>query len=188
MIKALNEFIQDAKKHLPKASNQLAAIVDNLDRMVLIPKDNGRSNHEEIFLDRSGQLKALGCHLIYTVPDSMVYSNRATDLRDIYGELQTLPMIMVQTQDGAIHLPGINKIKELIAKRVEQVVANLSLETELYDSPETLEALCRMSGGHVRNLLLLIQSAIDETDKLPISRRSTNRDYRCAGCLSQNGD
>ncbi|MBC1329681.1 ATP-binding protein, partial [Trichormus variabilis 9RC] len=84
LIQVLNEFLVDAKQHLPNGYNKLAVIVDNLDRMVLV-KDGERTNYEEVFLDRSEQLQALDCHLIYTVPISMVYSTRATDLRDIYG-------------------------------------------------------------------------------------------------------
>ena len=35
--------------------------------------DYGRNSHDEIFLDRSDQLQGLDCHLIYTIPISMVY-------------------------------------------------------------------------------------------------------------------
>ena len=172
LIKALNQFIDNAKKQLPDKKKKLAIIVDNLDRIAPIKRENGRNNHDEIFLDRSEQLKGLNCYVVYTVPVSMVYSNRANDIKDIYGIPQTLPMIMVRTQEGDIYEPGINKMKEIITERVRKYTPNLSLETEIFDSLETLEGLCLMSGGHVRNLMLLTQSAIDETEDLPISRRA----------------
>jgi hypothetical protein len=100
LITALNEFIQDAKKNLPSGYSQLVLIADNLDRIVPIPQEDGRSNHDQIFLDRSEQLQALDCHLLYTVPISLLYSNRATDLANTYGNTQVLPMIMVQTPDN----------------------------------------------------------------------------------------
>ncbi len=168
LIQVLNEFLVDAKKNLPTGKTQLAVIVDNLDRMVLV-KDGERTNYEEVFLDRSEQLQALDCHLIYTVPISMVYSTRATDLRDIYGDPQILPMIMVNTLKGDIYQPGLKKVKEVINKRVRQIAPELSLEKEIFDNPQTLDRLCLMSGGHVRNLLLLTQDAIGRTEELPVS-------------------
>ncbi|WP_339379758.1 MULTISPECIES: hypothetical protein [Okeania] len=84
-------------------------------------------------------------------------------------------MIMVQKPDGSKYEPGFNKIKELIIKREERFAPNLSLEIDLFDSEETLNQLCIMSGGHVRNLLLLIQSAFDYTDDLPIPRNAIRR-------------
>ncbi|MEP0835419.1 ATP-binding protein [Microcoleus sp. AS-A8] len=172
LIDVLNEFLNEAKQHLPNGCNQLAVIVDNLDRIVPVFQETGRTNHEEIFLDRSEQLKALDCHLIYTVPISMVYSNRATDIRDIYSDTQVLPMIMVRTPDGTVYQPGLEKIKEIIGRRVRQFAPKLSLDTEIFDSRDTLEQLCLMSGGHVRNLLLLTQDAIARTDELPISAKA----------------
>ena len=70
---------------------------------------------------------------------------------------------------------GLAKIKELIEKRVKQVYANQSLETGLFDSRETLERLCLMSGGHVRNLLLMMQEAITRTEDLPITAKAAQR-------------
>ncbi|MEH2281492.1 MAG: ATP-binding protein [Nostoc sp.] len=175
LIEVLNEFLADAKKNLPTGKIQLAVIVDNLDRMVLVKDGDGRTNYEEVFLDRSEQLQALDCHLIYTVPISMVYSTRATDLRDIYGDPQILPMIMVNTLKGDIYQPGLKKVKEVINKRVRQIAPELSLEKEIFDSPQTLDRLCLMSGGHVRNLLLLTQDAIGRTEKLPVSEKAVRR-------------
>ncbi|WGV27856.1 ATP-binding protein [Halotia branconii] len=175
LIAALNQFIEDAKKRLPDGYSQLVVIADNLDRIVPITQEDGRSNHEHIFLDRSEQLKALDCHLIYTVPISLVYSNRATDLRDIYGsDAQVLPMIMVQTPDNQSYQRGIDKVKEVLQKRISRVDSNLSI-TDMFEQPETLQQLCLMSGGHVRNLLLLMKEAIKYTDTLPISKKVLQR-------------
>ena len=67
---------------------------------------------------------------------------------------------------------GIEKLKDIIAARVYAIDAAKpwKLESETFDQPETLQRLCRVSGGHVRNLILLVQLAIDynETEQLPI--------------------
>lgn len=44
--------------------------------MVLV-KDGDSTNYEEVFVDRSGQLKGLDCHLIYTAPISLRILNEA---------------------------------------------------------------------------------------------------------------
>ena len=175
LIDVLNQFIAEAKNQLSPEQNRLALIVDNLDRIVPAIQEGDRTNHEEIFLDRSEQLRALDCHVVYTVPISMVYSKRASDLREIYGNPQILPTIMVQTPAGDIYQPGFDKIKEVIARRVAGVSPTSSLETDIFDRPDTLEKLCLTSGGHVRNLLLLLQVAIDYIEDLPISGEAVER-------------
>ncbi|HBB34032.1 MAG TPA: pilus assembly protein PilB [Cyanobacteria bacterium UBA8803] len=174
LLKALNAFIADAKHNLPDGKTQLVVIADNLDRIVPIFRDNGRSNHEEIFLDRHEQLKALDCHIVYTVPISMIYSRWATDLKDNYGISQVLPSVMVQYRDGSPYEAGIAKLKETIKRRVEPYT-DLDLETQIFESPEVLEQLCRMSGGYMRDLIQLAQEAINRTDQLPISARAVQR-------------
>jgi hypothetical protein len=62
-------------------------------------------------------------------------------------------MVMVRTPTGEVYQPGLEKIKEMICRRVKHVALELSFDTQVFDSPETLEQLCLMSGGHVRNLL-----------------------------------
>jgi hypothetical protein len=42
--------------------------------------------------------------------------------------------------------------------------------TEIFDSPETLDRLCSVSGGHVRDLLRLLNSWIKKGRQLPLSR------------------
>ena len=173
LLKALNDFISDAKRRLPADFDQLAIIADNLDRIVPVPQEDGRSNHEHIFLDRSEQLKALACHVIYTVPISMVYSPRAVDLRGNYGDSdRVLPMIMVRRRNDQVYPPGLEKLKEAIRKRLDRVKSSIPLKTELFDSDATLTQICLMSGGHIRELLLLIRSAIKRADRLPIPRQA----------------
>ena len=179
LLEALNQFIRDATKKLPTQYSQLAIIADNLDRIVPFSKDGGqRSNLDEIFLDRSEQLKALDCHVVYTVPISMVHSNRAADLSNNYNNApQVLPMIMLRNPSGEVNQAGLAKMKEVIEKRVKQAAPDLSLEleTEWFDTSKTLEKLCLMSGGHVRILLSMLQEAINRTQELPITAKAAQR-------------
>jgi hypothetical protein len=75
-------------------------------------------------------------------------------------------------------------MKAVIEKRLEKADAHIS---EVFDNVETAEYLCRMSGGHLRNLLILIRSAFVKTGLLPLSRdiveqtiRGSSNDYERA--------
>jgi hypothetical protein len=177
LIEALNEFITQAMARTPqKSTNKLVLIVDSLDRIPPILRENEPSNHEQIFVDRSEQLKMLNCHVIYTVPISLVYSGRVTDLRDIYdAEIQALPMIMVRDQSGQVCASGLAVMSELVRQRIfhtKGVAPSQQLVGHIFDSQETLDQLCLMSGGHMRNLMQMAQEAVKQTTALPIGKRA----------------
>lgn len=177
LIEALNAFINEAMAKTPQQStNKLILIVDSLDRIPPILREKEPSNHEQIFVDRSEQLKMLGCHVIYTVPISLVYSGRGTDLRDIYdAEVEVLPMVMVRDQAGHVCEPGLKAMHDLVRQRVfhaEGVDPAKRLVGDIFDSQETLDQLCLMSGGHMRNLMQMAQEAIKQTVKLPIDKKA----------------
>ncbi|MFG6094097.1 ATP-binding protein [Leptothoe sp. ISB3NOV94-8A] len=167
LIEALNEFIAEAQRNLQ--AKELVIIADNLDRIGLIPRDNGKTNHDEIFIDHSSQMCRLACNVIYTVPISLVYSNRASQLRDNYGNCHVLPMVMVRLQDGTIHPPGLTTMKQLIQQRVEKFT-DMALVPDVFESDALLDSLCLISGGHMRELMQLVQTALNWTDQLPIRR------------------
>lgn len=175
LTEALNQFIKEAKGKLPDQKSKLVVIADNLDRIARVKREDGDTNHEEIFIDRCNQLKALDCHIIYTIPISLLYSSAATDLQDNYSDPQVLPMIMVRTPEEEVHQLGLDKLKEMIAKRVHEFAPTKDLETEIFDSLETLNRLCLMSGGHVRQLMRFVRTALQEIDNLPISAKSVQR-------------
>ena len=185
LVEALNDFIREAQKTLPGDSRGIVMIADNLDRIVETQEAGKPSNYDEIYLNRSEILRGLACHVIYTVPIAMVYSGRATQLENNYDKPDVLPMIMVRNPDGSNNQAGLERMKELICRRLELIEPNLvkTLEGKVYgldfppvfDSSETLTNLCLMSGGHVRNLMQLIQKAIDWTDELPITTKAAKR-------------
>ena len=166
LVDALNEFIGEAKSVLPKDCKGVVLVADNLDRIVEIKESATKpSNYDEIYLSRSEILRGLACHVIYTIPISMVYSDRSTQLEDNYDKPDVLPMVMVKNPDGTENQKGLEKLRELIMRRMVLTDPNLMQTLEgkveglktppVFDSPETLKLLCLMSGGHVRNLALL---------------------------------
>ena len=173
LIEALNAFIADGKKRLPEKT-KLLVIADNLDRIVPIFRDNGRSNYEEIFLDRNEQLKALDCHIVYTVPIPFIYSRWSTELKDNYGIPQVLPSIMVRQKNNDPDDKGLNILRNMIELRIPEHLRTV-LVPEVFESEQVLQELCLMSGGYVRDLAQLMQEAINQTDTLPIGARAVQR-------------
>ncbi len=182
LVTALNQFIESARVKLPGDKSKLVVIADGLEKITLNMRDGGRTNHDEIFIDRAEQLKSLNCHVIYTVPISLVLSNRASDLMEIYNcSPQVLPMLMVKTRDDQPHPPGIERLRQIIHCRLQSVpeAKGFKLETQVFENSDTLDKLCAVSGGHVRNLILLMQSAINyNQDNLPITAASFQQAVR----------
>ncbi len=172
LIECLNDFITEAAQNRKTQCNGIVLIADNLDRIVpLYHKESNRSNHEEIFIDRNLQLRKLKCHTIYTVPISLVYSDKGTVLEEAFGSVQALPMIALSTPEGEPYPPGMEKLKELIKQRIKQVDSNLTFQ-DVFTNEALLEKLCNMSGGHVRYLMFLMKTALQKTPKLPIQEKA----------------
>ncbi|NEN92948.1 MAG: hypothetical protein F6K48_30270 [Okeania sp. SIO3H1] len=51
----------------------------------------------------------------------------------------------------------------------------IDIDTQIFDNSETRIKLCQMTGGHFRDLMLLMQSAMRQVDDFPINRKAVNR-------------
>lgn len=170
LLAALNSFIAQARAQMPPPCKGIVIIADNLDR-IAENKPDGRSNFDEIYLNRSEPMRGLDCHVIYTVPIQMIYSPRVTRLEDNYGKPDILPMVMVKSLAGEVNTVGLEKLREVIGRRLHSIDAQLPnfLVGYVFDSEATLNRLCMMSGGHMRVLMQLLQRSIDWIDELPIT-------------------
>jgi AAA ATPase domain len=171
LIDILNSFIIEALGE--READSLVLIVDSLDRIV--EKYEGpQSNYEQIFVHHSDQLCRLNCHVIYTVPISLAYSQHLTSIEERYKPVEMLPMVTVKDQDGQACQSGMNSLKQLIVRRFQVVDKSLTLESA-FESIDGVERLCEMSGGHVRNLMNLMKAALQYTKELPIDNRAVKR-------------
>jgi hypothetical protein len=141
-------------------SQGLVVIVDNLDRVHESLKPSDRTQPEYLFVDRAEQLKKLNGHVIYTIPLSLIFSNDLGRLTSRFGiDPMVLPMVPVQLQDGRDCEEGMALLRQMVLARAfpdESPEQRISLITAVFEQPETLDRLCRVSGGHVRNLLMLL--------------------------------
>jgi len=172
ILQSINEEILGrATEQLKQRGNKgLVLIVDNLDRVDARPMPSGRSQQEYLFIDRGESLRKLNCHVVYTIPLALIFSNGYEALKNRLGggiAPKVLPMVLVQDRDGNDSEQGMNLMRQMVLARAFPDVEweqRKALIPELFDSTETLDRLCRVSGGHVRNLLGLLYSCLQRED------------------------
>lgn len=171
-MQAINEeFLHPATRILKERGQKgLVVIVDNLDRVDPRTLPIGRSQHEYLFIDRGEQLRRLGCHVVYTVPLTLVFSNESEALKNRLGggvDPKVLPMVPVRQRNGQECFEGMALLRQMILVRAFLDLSpqqGLDSINELFDYPETLDRLCYISGGHLRNLLGLLYRCLQEED------------------------
>ncbi|MGL5058917.1 MAG: P-loop NTPase fold protein [Microcoleus sp.] len=177
ILDALNkELLEPANRELKQQGKRgLVVIIDNLDRIHLCLKPTGRQQPEYLFVDRGEQLARLNCHVVYTIPLVLIFSNDLGQLTNRFGvDPKVLPMVPVQFRDGSECAEGVELLRQMVLARAFpdlEPIERYALIPRLFDSPETLDRLCRATGGHVRNLLQLLYSCIQRQDP-PISRET----------------
>lgn len=176
IIDAINdELIEPAIAKLKQnGKTGLAVIVDNLDRIENTVKPWGRPQPEYLFVDRGEQLRQLRCHFVYTMPLSLMFSNDLGRLSNRFGsDPKVLPMVPLTRRDNSECTEGMALMRQMVLARAfphldpEQRCDRLG---EIFDSSDTLDRLCRISGGHPRELLRMLNDWIKKDRDLPLSR------------------
>jgi len=186
ILKYINEeILKVATEQLKQQGKKgLVVIVDNLDRIEnKLGSSSSKLLPEYLFVDRGEQLSQLNCHVVYTIPLSLVFSNEREALKNRLGRGESpmmLPMVPVQLRNGEQCVEGMALLRQMVLARAfpdAQPEERLGYVTEVFDSLETLDRLCQISGGHVRNLLGMLFGCLREEDP-PISRSVLERVIR----------
>jgi hypothetical protein len=152
----------------------LVVIVDNLDLIDNHPKPWGRPQQNYLFVDQGEYLTRLKCHVVYTMPLALKFSNDYGTLTQRFSqEPKTLPMVPTQLRDGRECEEGMRLMRQMVLARAFPDLNpehRLGLISEVFNRPDTLDRLCRISGGHVRNLLRLLYDWIKKQRQLPLTR------------------
>ena len=90
---------------------------------------------------------------------------------------KVLPMVAAKQRDESDFTLGIKLLQKMIMVRAfpdsqinwDDWEDNQDLITQVFDSVDTLERLCKVSGGHLRSLLSLLYTCL-QNDDLPITR------------------
>lgn len=177
IIESINrELLEPAIEKLQQQGKRgLVVIIDNLDRIDFSPTPWGRPQPEYLFVDRATQLRSLHCHVVYTIPLALL---RFSDDYKVIAERfvadpLVLPMVPVRRRDGQEHEAGMARLRQMVLARAFPDLSEterLDKITEVFDSPETLDRLCQVSGGHVRNLLRFLNKWIKTERRLPLGQ------------------
>ncbi len=128
----------------------LVVIVDGLEKMFYEPERDsggnftGESTHSLLFIKQAEQLMIPKCHLIYTVPISLLFDTNLANAFDIDTEIM-IPMVNVKK------LAGRQQLTELLNKRIDI--------KQFFADSLSVEKIVQMSGGAVRDLMRLVRLA-----------------------------
>ena len=149
LLEAVNDMLETASVALRKGQKAgLVLIVDGLDKLVLRQLPNGSNTHDRLFLDRCEQMGSLKAHVVYTVPISLIYSPRCSQIEQTFGNFnKTLAMIRIRGDDKSEvnpHTLGMQKLWEMVNERCKYSKQKMST---CFDEEETCHYLCKMSGA-----------------------------------------
>ncbi|AFY37568.1 hypothetical protein Lepto7376_1211 [[Leptolyngbya] sp. PCC 7376] len=159
LLRDINEELVEPLVNLVREQDKkgLVVIVDNLDR---VERGDNRNQHEDLFIGQAEVLQSFPCHMVYTMPLALRFGDRFGLIETRYNpQPKTLPMVRIKTKTGEDNPAGLAKMREMVLVRAfpdlkpEEWDAHI---TEVFEDPESLNHLCRVSGGHVRNLLQLL--------------------------------
>ncbi|MCA6605259.1 MAG: ATP-binding protein [Pseudanabaena sp. M007S1SP1A06QC] len=165
------ELLEPANKALQERGQKgIVAIVDSLDRL---ENTKERNQAEYIFDTRGEKLRQFHCHIVYTMPLVLTFSNLIAGISFRFGGApKVLPMVRVKNRDNQLHTEGIHLLRDMVLARA---LPDLPSEEraqyldQVFENQETCDRLCTVSGGHVRNLLVLLYGCLQKQDP-PIDR------------------
>jgi energy-coupling factor transporter ATP-binding protein EcfA2 len=144
----INLLLRDGyKKIKDKYPKGFLVIFDNLDR---VPPTVG----DHLFFDYAAQLQELDCTLIYTVPISVLCSEK--NIANTFGDPHIMPMVniynLVRSECDLDYIQaGLDAIAGVVEGRVDV--------DAVFESRDHLLELAKASGGHVRQLMQMMRSA-----------------------------
>jgi hypothetical protein len=180
LVEAVNDLLLLATVKAREAGREgLVLIIDGLDKLVRRPLEGETDTHERLFIDRGDQLAGLRAHVIYTVPISLIYAPRFTQLEQTFGAHHVpIPMIRLRdARDKEIEpgSAGMRKLGEMITARCHHAEVE---PARAFDDERTSRYLCRMTGGHPRHLMMFLQAALSHVGELPITRAAAEKVIR----------
>ena len=155
-LEELNDLIHDLQSRLrARGSAGLVVLVDSLDRIILksLDADGQRTTHKDLFIEHAEHLMAPACSMVYTIPVSLLNNQNVANVWGSTPEL--LPMVKVHELNGEDCPDALDAMVQAVSRRID-------LEAVFAD-PDDVRELCRMSGGHLRDLMILLREACSYT-------------------------
>jgi DNA polymerase III delta prime subunit len=142
-VASLIERINDACKNISEQTGRTPLIiVEDIDKSDL-------AHARDLFFNHATTLNSLGCHVIYTFPVPLCYSNEFPERVGDYTTHFLLPNVSLYTRDDRPEPDGYKTLKEVITRRVPETLF----------AADALEKVIQLSGGLMRNLIRFVRDA-----------------------------
>lgn len=150
-----------ARLRAASAAQQIVVLADGLEKIRPMREEDRAqvdASVEMLYVQNAAWLR-IPCHAIYTFPLWLRF--RASPLGALYDrEPQILPMVKTVERDGSVFRPGIDKLSEMVARRVDV--------HRIFGTSEKLFPLLQASGGYPRDLLRLVRELLYGASDFPV--------------------
>jgi hypothetical protein len=152
-------------------AQRVIVLADGLEKFTpLREEDRGvmEASVESLFVQHASLLH-LPCHTVYTFPLWLRF--RVAELGGLYdGSPAVLPMVKIAGQDGTEYRVGIDKLIDLVRRRVRELshVFGDDLDT-------TLLPIIHASGGYPRDLLRMVRQLLIDARAFPAKPADAQR-------------
>ncbi|KYF53915.1 hypothetical protein BE04_42485 [Sorangium cellulosum] len=167
LVADVRKFFEDCVKAIKARhgdETETVLLIDSLEK-VRGTWSNARSvqdSVEVLFVGHAEKLKLPNVHLVYTVPPYLKARSMGLGMLYGIGAVQIFPAIKIRSDKGIINAPGVDAMREIVAKRSDDYRRLLGEDERL------LERLIMMSGGSIRGLLRLLGEVIRRAKVLPV--------------------
>jgi hypothetical protein len=177
LLNDVNLFIDDLQRQLRrKGYKGLIILVDGLEKLILRPLVEGEgerslTSHNLLFIEQSEFLKSPSCHIVYTVPISLLAEENIAQV--FPDDPVVIPMVEVYNKPLEENQPlkknqqGIDLLCEVVRRRIDV--------EKVFKDENILKKLCVESGGHIRDFLRLSRYACRYSKGDVIDEKAVNR-------------
>lgn len=153
-----NRMLNEIRKELirKEMGKNLLVVIDGTDRLT-------REDCDNIFIKHASQLTQLETNFVYTVPIHLVYESN--QIKNFYEAPFVLPNVILEKRKKGAKQTGRDAIKNLIFRRIHP---------DLFDSEKTVQYIIDMSGGHIRELIHILQEAFNAADAEKFDKQSVD--------------
>jgi hypothetical protein len=146
LLKTFNLYVTSFEEILGK---RVVIIVDDLEKVTDL------NRIFDILITHANVIGGLNCHMVLTVPPSLMYSPEAIPIMHSYSELYFLPPFQVRNKDGSERQDQIDCMKNIIAKRISEKLI----------SSEALQFAAIQSGGLVTDFIRMLIISVNNASR-----------------------
>lgn len=140
LIEKINNIIYGVESNLN--GKKVLVIIDDLDKLDL-------DESTQLFHKNMGSLILPKCSVVYTIPLSLMQSNKYNQIKYSFTDSRTLPNIKINKSDGKDDEDGMKILRDIAEKRM-----NLELITD-----DALKTAIKGSGGLLFHFIYIIKFA-----------------------------